>query len=201
MCGLQDSRIQRELLCVRDLNLAQAQDKARSMEIVLKEAVELRQKEPGVSVEDGNDEGTAEAHKISKMQGPRKGCFRCGGTNHMATNCFHKDKECNRCGKVGHLARVCHSGAEGKKSPMMRKPKSAMRAHMVQTGEREDGSWEERDRETDDEMYVHKIGTNTKYKKLVAVLQVNGVELKFEVHTGALSIIPLKIYIDKLAMV
>ena len=56
MCGLQDSRIQRELLCIRDLSLAQAQDKARSMEIVLKETVELRQKEPDVSVEAGNDE-------------------------------------------------------------------------------------------------------------------------------------------------
>ena len=51
-------------------------------------------------------------------------------------------------------------------------------------------------------MYVHKIGTNTKYKKLVTVLQVNGVGLKFEVDTGAeLSINPLKIYREKLAMV
>ena len=51
-------------------------------------------------------------------------------------------------------------------------------------------------------MYVHKIGTNTKYKKLVTVLQVNGVGLKFEVDIGAeLSIIPLKIYREKLAMV
>ena len=143
VCGLQDSRIQRELLCTRDLSLAQALDKARSMEIVLKEAVELRQKEPDVSVGAGNDEGTAEAHKISETQGPRKGCSRCGGTNHMATNCFHKGKECNRCEKVGHLARVCHSGAGGRKSPMMRKSKNAMRVHMVQTEEQEDGSWED----------------------------------------------------------
>ena len=33
MCGLQDSRIQQELLCVRDLTLEQALDKARSIEI------------------------------------------------------------------------------------------------------------------------------------------------------------------------
>ena len=138
VCGLQDSHIQQELLCIRDLSLVQAQDKARSMEIVLKETVELRQKEPDVSVEAGNDEGTAETHKISKSQGPRKGCPRCGGTNPMAANCFHKDKECNHCGKVGHIARVCRSGAGGKGKPMWKKSKDAMRAHMVQAEERED---------------------------------------------------------------
>ena len=203
VCGLQDSRIQRELLCIRDLSLAQAQDKARSMEIVLKETVELRQKEPDVSVEAGNDEGTAETHKISKSQGPRKGCPRCGGTNHMAANCFHKDKECNHCGKVGHIARVCRSGAGGKSKPMWKKSKDAMRAHMVQAEEREDsGSFEDEEKETDYEMYVHKISTNARYKKLVTVLQVNGVGLKFEVDTGAeLSLIPLKVYMERLSMV
>eukprot|EP00731_Ephydatia_muelleri_P009464 Em0005g50a len=203
VCGLQDSRIQRELLCIRDLSLAQAQDKARSMEIVLKETVELRQKEPDVSVEAGNDEGTSETHKISKSQGPRKGCPRCGGTNHMAANCFHKDKECNHCGKVGHLARVCRSGAGGKSKPMWKKSKDAMRAHMVQAEEREDsGSFEDEEKETDDEMYVHKISTNARYKKLVTVLQVNGVGLKFEVDTGAeLSLILLKVYKERLSMV
>ncbi|KAL5493850.1 hypothetical protein EMCRGX_G015084 [Ephydatia muelleri] len=179
--NLKDSRIQRELLCIRDLSLAQAQDKARSMEIVLKETVELRQKEPDVSVEAGNDEGTSETHKISKSQGPRKGCPRCGGTNHMAANCFHKDKECNHCGKVGHLARVCRSGAGGKSKPMWKKSKDAMRAHMVQAEEREDsGSFEDEEKETDDEI----------------------VELKFEVDTGAeLSLIPLKVYKERLSMV
>eukprot|EP00731_Ephydatia_muelleri_P029936 Em0021g459a len=48
VCGLQDSRIQRELLCVRDLTLEQALDKARSIEIVLKETASLQQRSTNV---------------------------------------------------------------------------------------------------------------------------------------------------------
>eukprot|EP00731_Ephydatia_muelleri_P021182 Em0013g909a len=188
VCGLQDSRIQRELLCVRDLTLEQALDKARSIEIVLKETASLQQR--STKVEGGKGEEVADVLKVTTKQGPRKGCFRCGGNNHVADHCFHKEKECNVCGKVGHLARVCR----------MKKSKKGMMTHMVGAMEEQDRKSE--DSETDDEMYVHKIGSNVRHKKLVTKLRVNNAEIKFEVDTGAeLSLIPFKTYKEKLAMI
>ena len=42
VCGLKDPRIQRELLCVQRLTVAQALERARAMEAVAKEAKHLQ---------------------------------------------------------------------------------------------------------------------------------------------------------------
>ena len=42
VCGLKDPRIQRELLCVQKLTVAQALERARAMEAVAKEAKHLQ---------------------------------------------------------------------------------------------------------------------------------------------------------------
>ena len=80
--------------------------------------------------------------------------------NHVADHCFHKEKECNVCGKVGHLARVCR----------MKKSKNGMMTHIVGAMEEQDRKSE--DSETDDEMYVHEIGSNVRHKTLVTKLRV-----------------------------
>eukprot|EP00731_Ephydatia_muelleri_P003248 Em0001g3248a len=82
----------------------------------------------------------------------------------------------------------------------MKKSKKGMMTHMVGAMEKQDRKSE--DSETDDEMYVHKIGSNVRHKKLVTKLRVNNAEIKFEVDTGAeLSLIPFKTYKEKLAMI
>ncbi|KAL5509275.1 hypothetical protein EMCRGX_G004614 [Ephydatia muelleri] len=82
----------------------------------------------------------------------------------------------------------------------MKKSKKGMMTHMVGAMEEQDRKSE--DSETDDEMYVHKIGSNVRHKKLVTKLRVNNAEIKFEVDTGAeLSLIPFKTYKEKLAMI
>ena len=55
----------------------------------------------------------------------------------------------------------------------MKKSKKGMMTHMVGAMEEQDRKSE--DSETDDEMYVHKIGSNVRHKKLVTKLLVNKV--------------------------
>ena len=52
-----------------------------------------------MSVEAGNDEGTAETHKISKSQGPRIGCPRCGAQTTWQQTVFTKIKNAITVGK------------------------------------------------------------------------------------------------------
>ena len=81
---MQGLRIQRELLCV-DVTLEQVLDKARSIEIVLKETASLQQR--STKVEGGKREEVVDVLRVTTKQGPRKGCFRCGGNNHIADHC------------------------------------------------------------------------------------------------------------------
>ena len=52
VCGLKDPRIQRELLCVQKLTVAQALERARAMEVVAKEAKHLQFEEGTTEVEE-----------------------------------------------------------------------------------------------------------------------------------------------------
>ena len=44
-------------------------------------------------------------------------CYRCGKSNHTASQCRYKDVDCLKCGKRGHLKAVCCS-----KGPMRGRP-------------------------------------------------------------------------------
>ena len=122
---------------------------------MLKETASLQQRSK--NVEGCKGEEVADVLKVTTKQGPRKGCFRCGGNNHAADYCFHKEKECNSCGKV--------HGASSESICQMKKSKKGMMTHMVGAMEEEDRNCE--DIETDDEMYVHKVSSNIRHKKLV----------------------------------
>ena len=88
VCGLRDSTTQQEPLCVPDLTAQVALRKARAAEVVYKETQDMN-----VSVA---------ALSVSSL----KACFRCGKSDHVATNCKFKTAKCHECQKVGHLARV-----------------------------------------------------------------------------------------------
>ena len=36
-------------------------------------------------------------------------CKCCGKSNHVKSDCYHRDKQCDNCGKTGHLKGVCNS--------------------------------------------------------------------------------------------
>ena len=92
VCGLRDSTTQWELLCVPDLTALVALHKARAAEAVYKETQGMK-----------DTTGRVAALRVSSS----KACFRCGKSDHVATNCKFKTAKCHECQKVGHLPRVC----------------------------------------------------------------------------------------------
>ena len=194
VCGLKDQRIQQELLCISDLTLAKALDKSRSMEVVHKETQSIR--EIGNPTAESKLDDAA-AHRVFASKN-KDSCYRCGGTGHSASTCFHKDKTCNSCGKLGHLSRVCRSKlSAGRHKGDTRH--AARKAHLVEPDE------DLSDCQTSDEeapVCVHRVANRDRYPKLTADLDINGSIVKFEVDTGAeVSTIPARTYRQKLKQV
>eukprot|EP00731_Ephydatia_muelleri_P032647 Em0024g191a len=194
VCGLKDQRIQQELLCISDLTLAKALDKSRSMEVVHKETQSIR--EIGNPTAESKLDDAA-AHRVFASKN-KDSCYRCGGTGHSASTCFHKDKTCNSCGKLGHLSRVCRSKlSAGRHKGDTRH--AARKAHLVEPDE------DLSDCQTSDEeapVCVHRVANRDRYPKLTADLDINGSKVKFEVDTGAeVSTIPARTYRQKLKQV
>ena len=183
VCGLKDTRIQRELLCIKKLTLTDALERARAMEAVAKETRNLH-------AEAVTESESGKTHLIRKDGNEFPKCYRCGSSGHLAPGCPHKGKRCNKCEKIGHLARVCRSKQSNK--PKIKK-KDTRKTHLV-----------ERDSESssdDEEQYnVHKVGrASTRYQKLISTLKLDRQDVKFEVDTGAeLSTIPAEVYRTKL---
>ena len=89
---MRDQKTQKELLCIQDLTLATAFEKARAAETVNREIQHFPME--------------ADTLKLYK-QSQQKPCHRCGQYGHTGATCIHKNKRCNVCKKVGHLSSVC----------------------------------------------------------------------------------------------
>ena len=178
VCGMRDSRMQRELLSVKDLTLTLALQKSQAIEVATKETENFQQLSSG-------ETGSGATHALEQATHGQFGkCYRCGSGQHKARNCLHKDKRCNLCKKVGHLARVCKS------VPARKISRSRQQAHTHQLEEAT-----EEDDDDDDHFGVHKVSGNKRYRKLITTLTVGGTTLEFEVDTGAeLSTIPSCLY-------
>ena len=74
VCGLRDTKTQRELLCIPELTAQIALRKARAAEAVYKETLSMK-------------DITSNAAALSVTA---RACFRCGKTDHRATNCQFK---------------------------------------------------------------------------------------------------------------
>ena len=90
VCRLKDRKIQRELLCIPNLTLAMASERARAAEAASRETQQLN---PAVTT-----------HQLSHHGSQ---CHRCGKQGHTGATCIHKDKHCHYCNKVGQLSSLC----------------------------------------------------------------------------------------------
>ena len=101
VCGLRDQKTQKELLCMQDLMLATAIEKARAADTVNREILHFPME--------------ADTLKLYNQLQQRP-CHRCGQYGHTGATCIHKNKRCNVCKKVRQLI-VQYVGMHNSKSP------------------------------------------------------------------------------------
>ena len=75
VCGLKDHKTQKELLCMQDLTLSMAIEKARAAEVVNREILHF----PAVEAD------------TLKLYNEQKPCHRCGQHGHTGATCRHKN--------------------------------------------------------------------------------------------------------------
>ena len=54
-------------------------------------------------------------HSVASQSPRKEACYRCGRTNHKASNCKFKEAVCPNCGKRGNLKRRCKQPQRGDK--------------------------------------------------------------------------------------
>ena len=91
VCGLCELTTQKELLCVKDLTLSTAIDKARAAEDSLTEKLRTFQ----------------QMRRLSRYPLSSNPCPRCGRQGHTKTTCYYRNKRCRTCNRLGHASAVC----------------------------------------------------------------------------------------------
>ena len=109
VCGLRNTAAQKNPLSEENLTLEKAIRVAQSLEAADKNAKKLKADDAASAIH-----RTSHCHFLKPPRQPgtnNKTCYRCSGTDHIATTCRFREAECKKCHKKGHLARVCKSGS------------------------------------------------------------------------------------------
>ncbi|KAJ8035756.1 hypothetical protein HOLleu_19529 [Holothuria leucospilota] len=116
VCGINNDRIQRNLLSKSSLTFETALEIAIGLEIASKNSDDLKQTFQQATPTQHSEQsvqfipkGKGKVGKSNRKSGQKTACYRCGGMNHAPQDCWFKDKACNECGKIGHKAKVCRS--------------------------------------------------------------------------------------------
>ncbi len=162
--GLRTESTRKRLLTEKNLTFAKALEIAKSQETATKDAHQP------------NAEASGAVHAVTSPKPGKEACYRCGQTNHKASECRFKEATCHNCGKKGHIKVACRS----KKQPIRGKRQFHRRKGATKWVDTNDSG--EEPEETDVEVYS--IGNRSNHPILVEV-QVDGRELTMEVDTGA----------------
>ena len=92
VCGLRNESTRKRLLTEKDLTFLKALEIAKSLETAAKDAQQLKGSEQAGTV-----------HNVASWSPRKEACYRCGKTNHKASDCKFKEAVCYNCGKRGHL--------------------------------------------------------------------------------------------------
>ena len=180
VCGLTDATIQNRLLTQKTLNFAKAVEMAKAMESAAKESQEFRQTERETT-------SSADAHRVTKQErrdekvAKSKPCYRCGGRNHDAEECYYKDKDCFNCDKKGHTKKMCRS--------TKKKERKSSRVKAIANSDESDTS-----EEAEEVWHVYSMRSGST-NPIVVDVQIEGVTTPMEVDTGAgVTLIPKQIF-------
>ena len=189
VCGLRDTKCQKELLCVADLTVAVALRKALAAEVVTREAKAMQEPAQETAVE--------EMHKLSM----EFKCYRCGKQGHSAAECKHKSATCRLCLKVGHLARVCQSA--GNKNAIKKDAGTKAPTHSRKQGSVKQVEAEDSASDSSSEEHLHSIFQLGKQSnKYMITVRINGIMVDMEVDSGAeRSTVPKSLFEEKLVSV
>lgn len=135
--GLVDKSIRSRLLENRTLELNDAFDQARSLEIAQKSSSQydhqniplnnaVQQSDRASSPTADEDYDINLINAMSKRRQAKDSCFYCGKPQHNRERCPAKDEVCYNCEKTGHRAIVCRSKKKSKSYDATRKPLTAM---------------------------------------------------------------------------
>ena len=181
VCGIADGRLQRRLLAEPELTLKKAVELAQAQETADQGAQHLQQKQP----QSGQMNNLTKSLQPALQHGQTT-CYRCRGTNHLATECRFKDAICRNCSKMGHIARACRSTPQLPRQqtsgmPMMRKPPgqqpNSRRTHQIAV-DSENAS------DTSDSYEMFNL-SGTQGKPYFVNVQLNNCDLEMEIDTGA----------------
>ena len=190
VCGVRDTNVQRRLLAESKLTYKKAFDLAQAAEVATQNARDLQGPPPPASVNVMQRAGGARSHR----PGPSL-CYRCGDTQHRATDCRFKDAECRFCHKKGHLEKVCF--AKNKQTPPARNYRGGRRNAAKQVQQTSPAGRERQHDQphdtssspADDDVgaysLFHTTGRCGPVKPMMVALNVNQAEIQMELDTGA----------------
>lgn len=106
--GINDSRIRKRLLQEKDLTFKKALEIAQALEVAERDEWKLVENttEPVQKLQDSKLRATSRSTRKEDTPTYSK-CYRCGKSNHRASNCRFKSAKCHNCGKTSHLKAVC----------------------------------------------------------------------------------------------
>ena len=108
VCGIHHENTQKCLLSEANLTLKKAIEVACNVEAAEAQPSRLKgvSNAPVMAV----DHSKRGDRRSSETPADKCGkCTRCGGGNHKAKDCRHKNAKCYKCHKTGHLSSVCRS--------------------------------------------------------------------------------------------
>ena len=199
--GVRNEHIQRKLLTVKDLTFPKTVEISTSMEMADKDSRELTGASNKVQYVERKKDGW---HKNSPTPTPNAShktksstfCYRCGNPSHKADKCSYKDSVCHSCGKPGHLQNVCFGKSpqkpdtftQARNSSNYRQPKKKFhkdkKVNLVESSEHEVAEPVQSTTEDTYQLFaIQKECTST--TPFITYLQVNGVNLPFEIDTGS----------------
>jgi len=158
VCGIRNTGIQKRLLSEAELSLKKAIELSQAFEAAEKNAKDMQAPQT---------EGAIQQMNKTDFTKPKKPCYRCGRGVHKPSECCYKDFVCNYCKKKGHLAKVCRSKKTEKADAKFMGANSDSEPVELKT-----------------ESAIHCV-TQSAIRPLVVQLEINGMQVPFEVDTGA----------------